>query len=125
MSKFFVGNIFLGVSVLSSATGQVVLKSLMKELDGTEGLVTKLQLLLVVSRMLKAGLFVLTVGVGFLAWIVCLSKLDLSYAYPIACGSALMVTAMSVFFLGETATPKMWFGTVLIMIGTAMLVPSK
>ena len=125
MSKFFLGNVFLGVSVLSQAIGQVILKSLMKELESHEGFLDKLQQLLVASRFWRAGLFAAAIGIGFLAWTVCLSKLDLSYAYTIACGSALLVTALSVIFLGETATPKMWFGSILIIAGTALLVPSK
>jgi multidrug transporter EmrE-like cation transporter len=125
MSKFFLGNLFLGLSITSQALGQVVLKSLMKELDGHEGLVDKLQQMLVFSRIWRGGVFVVAIGIGFLAWMVCLSKLDLSYAYTVACGSALLVTALSVAFLGETATPKMWLGAVLIMAGTALLVPSK
>lgn len=125
MSKFFWGNVFLGVSLLSQSVGQVILKSLMKELDGYEGFGNKLQQLLHVSRIWRAGLFAAAIGTGFLAWTVCLSKLDLSYAYTIACGSVLLVTALSVAFLGETAPPRMWLGTVLIMAGTVLLVPSK
>lgn len=125
MSKFFWGNVFLGLSVLSSSLGQVALKSLMTELDGTPTMAGKLQQLLVVSRLWKVGVFGVGVGLGFLAWMACLSKLDLSYAYTVACGSALLVSLLSVFFLGETPTPKMWFGAVLIITGTALLVPSK
>lgn len=124
MSKFFWGNVFLAVSILSQAIGQVTLKSLMKELDGHEGLANKLQQLLIASRFWRAGLFATAIGIGFLAWTVSLSKLDLSYAYTIACGSALLVTALSVVFLGETATTRTWFGAVLIVAGTVLLVPS-
>jgi uncharacterized membrane protein len=35
------------------------------------------------------------------------------------------LTVLSVLFLGEAATPKMWLGTVLITIGTALLAPSS
>lgn len=125
MSKFFLGNVLLAVSLTSQAIGQVILKSLMKEVDGYETFLEKLQQLLVASRIWRAGLFAAAIGIGFLAWTVSLSKLDLSYAYTIACGSALLVTVLSIIFLGETATPKMWFGTVLIMAGTALLVTSK
>lgn len=125
MSKFLVGNLFLGLSVLLSSSSQVIIKKLMTELDANDGLVAKIQQLLVAARFWRAGLAGVMIVVGFLAWVVCLSKLDLSYAYPIACGSALLVTVLSVVFLGETATPKMWAGTLLIMVGTVLLAPSK
>ena len=125
MSKFLTGNLFLGLSILLNAIAQIVMKSLMTELGDNQGLLNKLQLLLVPARLWRAGLVGVLVGVGFLAWVTSLSKLDLSYAYPIACGSALLVTALSVIFLGEVATPKMWIGTLLIMAGTVLLAPSS
>jgi len=62
---------------------------------------------------------------GFNYWIICLIKLVLSYAYPIACGSALIVAILSVTILGETVTPKIWIGTLLIMAGTVLLALTK
>ncbi len=125
MSKFVVGNLFLGLSILLQSSSQVIMKTLMTELDTSEGLVAKIRQLMVATRFWRAGLAGTMIVVAFLAWLMCLSKLDLSYAYPIACGSAFLVTILSVVFLGETATPKMWVGTVLIMIGTVLLAPSK
>jgi uncharacterized membrane protein len=125
MSKFFLGNLFLGSSILLSSIAQIILKSLMTEVDEAQSLMDKVQQLLAASRVWRVGLVGMLVGSGFLAWVISLSKLDLSYAYPIACGSALLVTVLSVLFLGEAATPKMWLGTVLITIGTALLAPSS
>lgn len=62
---------------------------------------------------------------GFLLWMLSLSRLDLSFAYPIACASALLVMVFSVIFLGEAVTLKAVAGVVLITLGTALLVPSQ
>ncbi len=125
MSRFFVGNLFLALSILMAAVSQVMLKALMSELDPNAGIVQKLQQLLVSSRLWRAALVATLIVAGFLCWVTCLSKLDLSYAYPIACGSALLITLLSVMFLGETVTWHVWVGTFLIMLGTVFLAPSK
>jgi len=62
---------------------------------------------------------------GFLFWVMSLSRLDISYAYAVACSSALVVTFLGVVFLGETVSYKMWLGTVLIVVGTVLLAPSR
>jgi uncharacterized membrane protein len=62
---------------------------------------------------------------GFVFWTLSLTKLNLSYAYPIACSSALLVAFLSAAVLGETVTLKTWMGTLLIVLGTALIVPSK
>jgi hypothetical protein len=86
MSKFFLGNLFLGSSILLSSIAQIILKSLMTEVDEAQSLMDKVQQLLAASRVWRVGLVGMLVGSGFLAWVISLSKLDLSYAYPIACG---------------------------------------
>jgi drug/metabolite transporter (DMT)-like permease len=62
---------------------------------------------------------------GFIFWTFSLTKLNLSYAYPIACSSALLVALLSAFLLGEAVTVKTWLGTGMIVVGTALLVPVK
>jgi uncharacterized membrane protein len=64
-------------------------------------------------------------GVGLVFWLLCLDRLNLSYAYPIACSSVLLVALFSGLFLGETVTLKMWSGTVLILIGIVLLMPAR
>ncbi len=59
---------------------------------------------------------------GFLFWMMSLSRLDLSYAYPLACPSALLVAVLS---LGEVVTARMWWGAAMIVLGTVLLVPSR
>jgi drug/metabolite transporter (DMT)-like permease len=65
------------------------------------------------------------IGAGFLLWLASLSRLDLSYAYPLACASALLVALFGVFFLGEPMTIRSLFAVLLIVCGTALLVPTR
>jgi uncharacterized membrane protein len=53
--------------------------------------------------------------------VLCLTKLDLSYAYPVVCSSVLLVAFFSGMFLGETITLRTWLATALILIGLAIL----
>jgi drug/metabolite transporter (DMT)-like permease len=58
---------------------------------------------------------------GFLLWVLCLTKLDLSYAYPVVCSSVLLVAFFSGLFLGETITVRTWCATALILAGLVLL----
>ena len=62
---------------------------------------------------------------GFVLWIMSLNRLNISYAYPVACSSTLLITFFSVFFLNEAISMRMWTGTIFIVLGTILLVPSQ
>lgn len=123
MTTFWVGNIYLVLSMLFGAASQIVFKALFNETGPLQWSLT--QLLNHPGAMLKIFIALALLAGAFVAWMMTLSRLDLSYAYPIASSSALLVTLLSFVFLGETVTGKMWFGTVLIVLGTALLVPSR
>ena len=77
------------------------------------------------GRALHLAIVLVLLVAGFLFWVMSLSRLDVSYAYAVACSSALIVTFLGVVFLGETVSPKMWWGTVMIVLGTVLLAPSR
>ena len=77
------------------------------------------------GRALHLAVVLVLLGAGFLFWLMSLSRLDVSYAYAVACSSALVVMLLGVVFLGETVSPKMWLGTVMIVVGTFLLAPSR
>jgi drug/metabolite transporter (DMT)-like permease len=125
MSQFWVGNLFLLLSLLFGSGSQVVLKACFNE-TGPLRLDFSFWERFLVFRIFV--LFVLALAMlvaGFLFWLMSLSRLDLSYAYPIACSSALLVAAFSALFLGEAVTANMWGGAALIVLGTALLIPSS
>jgi drug/metabolite transporter (DMT)-like permease len=60
-------------------------------------------------------------GLSSFSWIVALSKLDLSYAYPIVSFSYVLVALASVMFLGEKVSKKRWMSIALITVGVVLV----
>ncbi len=77
------------------------------------------------ARVARGGAAFGLLVTAFVLWLLCLQRLDLSYAYPIACASVLLVSLFSMIFLGEAVTPRMWLGSLLILVGIALLTPSS
>jgi drug/metabolite transporter (DMT)-like permease len=125
-SDFVLGNVFLLCSLLLGAGSQVLFKAVFNEVGPLRlaGAVNDL-LLAGPGRTARlaaaAGLLV----AGFVCWVLSLSRLNLSYAYPVACSSALLVALGGVLFLNETVTPRMWGGAALIVLGTVLLAPAR
>lgn len=125
MSKFFVGNLFLLLSVVGGTFGHILLKSVVDEIKGSELGWQTVQALFSAGRFWRGGGGAALVVVAFVFWLLALTRLDLSYAYPVACSSLLLVTLFSVIFLGEPVTLRIWIATVLILGGVALLAPTK
>jgi len=124
MSDFMVGNIFLGASLFLGSLSQVLLKSLLKQygrFDSWFEIIHRLD----AAAMLRLIFVGMMIGAGFLCWILSLTRLNLSYAYPIACGSALLVALFSYWILGEPFTFKIWIGTAFIVLGSLFLIPVR
>jgi drug/metabolite transporter (DMT)-like permease len=69
--------------------------------------------------VLGAGLY----GASFLLWLIIVSRLALTIAYPVAIGlSLLAVTAGAVIWLGEPLTIARVAGAGLILVGVALIV---
>lgn len=56
-------------------------------------------------------------GVGAVAWIAVLSRLDLSLAYPMLALNFVLITLSSRFLLGEIVPTMRWIGVAIICIG--------
>jgi undecaprenyl phosphate-alpha-L-ara4N flippase subunit ArnE len=65
------------------------------------------------------------VASGFVCWLQALARLDLSYAYPLACASILVVAVLSWLVLGEPLSIRVWIGTLLVLAGVALLAPGR
>jgi drug/metabolite transporter (DMT)-like permease len=123
MSAFWAGNVFLLLSILCASASQLVFKVLF---NATGPLRLDWAFFEVLHSWDRFGRLVLASALlvaGFLFWLLSLSRLNISYAYPIACSSAALVTWLGVAFLGETVSARMWGGTLLIVVGTALIVP--
>jgi multidrug transporter EmrE-like cation transporter len=125
MSDFAIGNLFLFIAMIGGAAGQLLLKQTMtvlgKPTAGIAGIAS-----MPWSLGLPSGLLAMACLVAsFTFWLLSLTRLDLSYAYTMACGSAAFVAVLSVVFLGETFSLRMAAGIALIVAGSALLVPVR
>ena len=78
-------------------------------------LLTRSAILVVVGAALYA--------ISFLLWLLIVSRLDLTVAYPVAIGLSLVaITAGAAFVLGEPLTIARVSGAALILAGIALIV---
>ncbi len=55
------------------------------------------------------------------SWIIALTKLDLSYAYPYVAATFIIVPLLAIFILGESFTTAKLIGGILILSGIAVV----
>jgi drug/metabolite transporter (DMT)-like permease len=125
MSRFLTGNLFLLLSMLSAASGHVLVKGVVDEVKPAGLGRETVRLLLTEGRPLRGGLGAALIGAAFIFWVLCLLKLDLSYAYPVACSSVLLVAFFSAIFLGEPVSARTYLATALILVGIILLAPGR
>lgn len=63
-------------------------------------------------------------GIGAVAWIAVLSRLDLSLAYPLLALNFVLITVSSRFFLGESIPSMRWLGILVICVGIVIVARS-
>ncbi len=63
-------------------------------------------------------------GLGAVAWLVVLSRLDLSFAYPFLALNFVLITLASRFVLGEAVPPLRWIGVLIICCGVMVVARS-
>lgn len=110
--------LLIAVSIVTSVAGQTVIKlgvsappTAARMGSGVPGLVTAI----LTSPLLLAGLVLY--GVGALAWIAVLSRLNLSTAYPFLALNFVLIALVSRFFLGEEIPILRWIGIGCIVVG--------
>ncbi|MCB9139501.1 MAG: EamA family transporter [Caldilineaceae bacterium] len=109
------------LSIASGVAGQTVIKvgvSQPHNADAASGILA-LVTAVTTSPLILTGLALY--GMGALAWIAVLSKLDLSYAYPFLALNFVLITLVSVLFLGENVSLTHWFGIGIIVAGVIVV----
>ena len=76
-----------------------------------------LELLGGVTRSPWIPLGVFSYGLGTVAWLAVLRRIDLAVAYPLGSSSLVLITLLSAFRLGEHIGPLRWAGVALIVTG--------
>lgn len=113
-------------SVACGVVGQVALKSGMAQVGRIGGQQVTF-LLDTIWRVLTTPLVLIGLacyGLGAVAWLVVLSRLNLSVAYPFLALNFLLITLASRFILGETVPPMRWLGVLVICCGVLIVARS-
>ena len=124
MSKFVAGNFLLLCSMLMGSGSQILIKSLLNKYQGSLLNIADLKAFVDVPNIITSVISLMMLLLGFVFWILALSKLNMNYAYPIACTSVIFVALFSSIFLGESITLRMSIGTALILVGIIFLMPT-
>jgi len=112
---------------LIGTVGQLLLKYVMTDI-GPIGMQSSRSPMSIVLRLLSNPLFVAAVAlycIGFVVWLIVLSKLDLSFAYPLLALSYCLVPALSQYYFGEHVSPVRWLGIGIICLGVGVVGVSK
>jgi multidrug transporter EmrE-like cation transporter len=114
--------IYILISVLASTVGQLLLKKGMNSIGSIT--LSSNQLLSTVWKMVTnpyvfVGLAIYLAGTVF--WLAALSRVDLSYAYPFASLSYVVMLVASWIMFDEKITLGRLFGTMVICIGVLLI----
>ena len=109
------------VSVMFAVAGQLTLKSAMDSIGriGKGSQLSDTLLRAVKEPLLWVGLAVF--GISALFWLVVLSRVKLSVAYPIVGISYIFIVLLARFRLHEHVPPLRWIGVTVIAIGIAII----
>ncbi len=108
------------LSVTVAAVAQLTLKHGMNGVNDQLaperfGLNSRSLRVLVATPAIYAGLFLF--GLSALVWLVVLSRASLSFAYPFAALTYVLILLFDLFILDETVPPLRWAGVALIVAG--------
>ncbi len=114
--------IYILIAVLGSAVGQIILKKGMSSMGPLTLSADKLLSVLwrmVTNPYVFAGLAIYLCGTVF--WLTALSRVDLSYAYPFASLSYILMLVASWLIFRENITTLRLVGTLVIGFGIFLI----
>jgi drug/metabolite transporter (DMT)-like permease len=121
-SKMNVAIVYILISVLAGAAGQLLLKRGMSSIGPltlSAGQLIPLLWRLASNPLVVVGLAVYMGGTVF--WLTALSRMDLSYAYPFASLSYVVMLAASWRLFGEELSALRLLGSLVIMFGVFLI----
>lgn len=117
--------VLLLVTSIGLATGgQLLLKAGMTEVGDFSEVLAAAGVTGLLSRMLTTWQVVGGLGVFGLSavfWLLTLSRVPLSTAYPAVSLSYVLIIAFSYFVLNERPSPAVWAGVLFIMLGISLV----
>ncbi|MCL4552989.1 MAG: EamA family transporter [Candidatus Marsarchaeota archaeon] len=113
--------VFLSIAI--GMTGQLCLKLGMGQVGrvGAENITQPLELLI---RLLTQPLVLVALplyAVGFLVWAVVLSRLSLSFAYPLLAATYVLTPLAAWLILNEEISAARWVGIGVVFIGVVII----
>jgi len=114
------------VSVAFGVVGQVALKTGMTQIGriGSQSGQAAFDLALRVATTPHVIIGLACYVLGAVAWLVVLSRLDLSFAYPFLALNFVLITVASRLVLGEAVPMLRWLGVVVICFGVVLVARS-
>jgi drug/metabolite transporter (DMT)-like permease len=111
------------VSVTLAATAQLTLKSGMNQVTEANGGAVALSAdsLKTIFSNLTVWLGLVLFGLSAIVWLFVLSRTTLSFAYPFAALTYILILLVDRFVLHETVPPLRWAGVALIMTGIVLV----
>lgn len=106
------------IAVLIAVSGQLCLKFGVNSLDKQNFIFA-----VATSPYIIGGLMLYATGA--MVWIIVLSRVDLSFAYPMLGLTYVGVLLVSAVILKEHVSPIRWLGTVIILSGAMLVARSK
>lgn len=117
------GYVYIGGCIAFTVYGQIVLKWRMnRNMDLPDGVFSKILTLIkliLTDPFIFSGL--VSAFVASLFWMAAMTKFQISFAYPFMSLAYILVLGLSVFMLGETLNAYKVIGTILILLGIAVL----
>ncbi|HEX9115354.1 MAG TPA: EamA family transporter [Anaerolineae bacterium] len=114
--------VYILISVLGGAAGQVLLKkgmSAMGALSFSLSGLGSLLMRLATNPLVIGGLMIYVCGTLF--WLLALSRVDLSLAYPFASMSYILMLLASWLLLNEHISPLRVAGSLVVIVGVFLI----
>lgn len=108
------------INVALAVSGQIAIKAGMKQI-GYINSANLLSLTLKSFTNVYVILGLLSYALAAVSWIIVLSRVDLSYAYPMLSLGYIVILLISIFFLNEVVTTMRITGTILIIVGVSLI----
>ncbi|ABU60005.1 EamA family transporter [Roseiflexus castenholzii] len=125
MTPMMLTLILILIPTITGVAGQLLLKVGMAQLGALEisiAALPSLMMRIVTSPYILIGLTIYFGGVFF--WLLALNRADLSYVYPFASLSYVLITLASWLLLHEAVPPLRWIGLAVICIGVILVARS-
>lgn len=111
------------ISISIAVGGQLLLKIGMNRIGALDfsgiGSLFKFFTQVLRSPIVVLGLFMYVISAAL--WLIVLSAVDLSFAYPFIGLTYVFVLVLSKFLLKEDVNPVRWIGTIIITIGVIVI----